>query len=220
MTRPLVLAFDMDGVLFDTESVKMSAFRDAFTELCGGDSKLLSRISDYNRTHRGIPRQTKIRYVVSTLLDDPAAESQVAARYADLLNQRLPACTPLPGVAAFLQQVDAVKYVASSAPVNEIERQLDRHRISGSFTEVFGHPDTKIGALRRIADRHLAAVRVFFGDAPADQHAAAASRTHFLAINAHPDLAAVVDEHFGDFRDGRGILAWIEAQAERDALRR
>jgi phosphoglycolate phosphatase-like HAD superfamily hydrolase len=42
-----VLAFDMDGTLFDTEGVQLASFRDAFAPLCAG-APLLGRVDAYN----------------------------------------------------------------------------------------------------------------------------------------------------------------------------
>lgn len=215
MTRELVLVFDMDGVLFDTESVKIAAFRDAFADLCGGDPSLLARVSEYNQSHRGIPRDTKIRYLLTTLLDMPKAQDQVTARYAALLQQRLPDCTPVAGVTTFLREVTAIRYVASSAPVREIQAQLDRHNIGDRFAGVFGYPHTKTQALRAIAAHHPAAARAFFGDAPADRDAAHATETPFVAINPNQALAATVKNYFNDFRRAGTILACVNGAGQR-----
>jgi phosphoglycolate phosphatase-like HAD superfamily hydrolase len=215
MTRELVLVFDMDGVLFDTESVKITAFRDAFADLCGRDPSLLAQVSEYNQTHRGIPRDTKIRYVLTTLLGMPEAHDQVAARYAALLKQRLPDCAPVAGVTTFLREVTAIRYVASSAPVQEIQAQLDRHNIGDLFAGAFGYPHTKTQALRAIAARHPAAARAFFGDAPADRDAAHATETPFVAINPNPALAATVKDYFDDFSRAGTILARVNGAGQR-----
>lgn len=213
--RKLVLIFDMDGVLFDTESVKINAFRDAFAVVCGRDPSLLAQVSAYNQTHRGIPRDTKIRYLLGTLLDMPGAHDQVAARYAALLKQRLPDCMPIAGVTTFLREATAIRYVASSAPVQEIHAQLDRHNIGDLFTGVFGHPHTKTQSLHAIATRHPAAARAFFGDAPADRDAANATATPFVAINPNPALAATVKDYFNDFRRADAILMSVRDAGQR-----
>lgn len=117
--RPYVLAFDMDGVLFDTESVKLAAFLDAFVPFCGGDDAVVEKIQAYNAAHRGIPRAEKIRFVLTHLLGRPmhgGDADNVAARYAAFLAQRLPRCAPMDGLTEFLAEVDAIRYVVSSAP--------------------------------------------------------------------------------------------------------
>lgn len=166
-----------------------------------------AEISCYNQTNRGVPRDTKIRYVLDAMLDRPEAQAQVAARYAALLQQRLPDCVPLAGATTFLREAATFRYVASSAPVAEIHAQLDRRKIRDLFAGVFGYPHTKTEALLGITARHPGAVRAFFGDAPADRDAAETTETRFVAINPNPALAAITKNYFHNVRDTTAILA-------------
>ena len=202
--RPYVLAFDMDGVLFDTESVKLAAFLDAFVPFCGGDDAVVEKIQAYNAAHRGIPRAEKIRFVLTDLLGRPmhgdgGDADNVAARYAAFLAQRLPHCAPMDGLMEFLAEVDAIRYVVSSAPPPEIRASLERHGLDAAFHGVAGYPQAKTDALREIAERHHPVPVLYFGDAPADLAAARAAGTRFAAVNPNPGLAAIVDGHFDDF---------------------
>ena len=201
----LVLVFDMDGVLLDTEAVKTAAFRDAFAPLCGTDPATLAAVDTYNRRHRGVPRALKIAHLTTAVLGLPqpaaaAGARAVTDRYAALLAARLPRCAPVPGLPELLEAVPAVRHVASSAPVAEIEANLRRSGIGHHFTRLYGHPVTKAEALRDIARRHPGAEPVFFGDAPADLAAARATGTRFVAVNPHPDLVGQVPQQLPDFR--------------------
>lgn len=197
--RDRVLAFDMDGVLFDTERVKLGAFQDAFAPLCG-DAAQLELVAAYNAAHRGVPRSAKIRHVLATLLKEPAGrEVEVSTRYARLLEERLPGCAPVNGLPEFLARIGSIRYVVSSAPVAEIRRNLGRHDLADAFHGVFGHPWSKADALREIAERHRNARVLFFGDAPADRDAAAAADVVFAAVNPNSALAGTVRKTFDDF---------------------
>ena len=198
-SRERVLAFDMDGVLFDTEAVKIGAFRDAFTPLCG-DAAQLERIAAYNATHRGVPRSEKIRHILAAVLDEPAArEVEVGAHYAVLLEERLRNCVPINGLPEFLARIGATCYVVSSAPVDEIRSNLHRHDLAEAFHGVFGHPWSKADALSEITARHRGTRVLFFGDAPVDRDAAAAAGVAFAAINPNNALAGTACETFDDF---------------------
>jgi phosphoglycolate phosphatase-like HAD superfamily hydrolase len=195
----LVLAFDMDGVLFDTEGVKLGAFRDAFAPLCRDDAQL-EQIGGYNAAHRGVPRGEKIRHLLTAVLGESVdLEAEVSARYARLLEERLRACGPVGGVPEFLARVAAIRYVVSSAPEGEIRSNLRRHGLSDAFREVYGHPWSKVSALRDLVERHRGARVLFFGDAPVDRDAAAAAGVAFAAVNPNAALAATVCEFFDDF---------------------
>lgn len=202
--RPYVLAFDMDGVLFDTESVKLAAFLDAFEPFCGGDGAVVKKIQAYNAAHRGVPRAEKIRFVLANLLGRPMHSdggdaANIATRYAAFLAQRLPRCAPMGGLTEFLAEVDAIRYVVSSAPPSEIRANLERHRLDAAFHGIAGYPQMKTDALWEITERHHPVPVLYFGDAPADLAAARAAGTRFVAVNPNPGLAAIVGEHFDDF---------------------
>jgi phosphoglycolate phosphatase-like HAD superfamily hydrolase len=189
----------MDGVLFDTESVKLDAFVDAFAPLCP-DAAARERVHAYNAAHRGIPRSQKIHHVLSALLNLPEdRQDEVAARYATLLEHRLPGCPPLQGLREFLDTVPAVRYVASSAPEPEIRGNLRRHGLDNAFAQVYGHPYEKTEALLEITHRHRPRPVLFFGDAPADLAAARAAGAAFVAINPNHALAELVQGYFDDF---------------------
>lgn len=83
--------FDMDGVLVDSEEVKIKAWLTAVTEVCRPSPALAADLDRYNRGHRGVPRVGKFRYVIEFLtaagctLPDRTLEA-LLARYAALLE--------------------------------------------------------------------------------------------------------------------------------------
>ncbi len=123
------------------------------------------------------------------MLTEIVGSPEVAARYAELPALRLPSYVPVPGLTGFLEAVPAVRYVASSAPVGEIDAQLGRHRLGDFFARVLGHPVTRTEALRLIGRRHAGQRIVFIGDAPADLAAARATGADFIALNPNAGLA-------------------------------
>ena len=194
-----VLAFDMDGTLFDTEGVKLASFRDAFAPLCADEAQL-GQVDAYNGAHRGIPRAEKFQHVLTVILGQPLQlQDELDARYADLLEQRLGQCPPIAGLAEFIAAVAAVRYVVSSAPEAEIHRMLTGHGLDGAFHGVFGRRWTKAQALGEICSRHRDEHVVFFGDAPADREAARQAGVAFIAVNPNTALEAQVEGSIADF---------------------
>jgi phosphoglycolate phosphatase-like HAD superfamily hydrolase len=197
-------------VLIDSEPVKLAAFTEAVAEVCSQDEAALRAVAAYNAANRGVPRDQKIAYVLREILGVPQdLLPAVAARYAEKLAARLPACLPVRGVANFLATVDARVHVASSAPVAEVRANLERLGLLHRFSTISGHPLSKIEVLAGLRRSHPAAEIVFFGDAPADLEAARAAGVKFVAVNPRPDLLPLVDRWVPDFADPGRVMAAV-----------
>ncbi|MFL5384964.1 MAG: HAD family hydrolase [Longimicrobiaceae bacterium] len=209
MTAPHFV-FDMDGVLIDSEAVKLAAFAEAVADVCSPDEATLRAVAAYNAANRGVPRDQKIAHVLREILGTsqdllPA----VAARYADKLAARLPSCSPIRGVADFLATVDAQFHVASSAPVAEVRANLERLGLLHRFSTISGHPLAKTEVLAGLRRSHPAAEIVFFGDTPTDLEAARGAGVKFVAMNPHPALLPLVGQWMPDFADAGRVTAAV-----------
>jgi len=199
--------FDMDGVLINSEPVKLAAFEEAVAEVCRPDAAALEAVAAYNAANRGVPRELKIEHVLREILGAPIAlRPAVSARYAEKLAARLPRCAAVRGVAAFLSAAEARLHVASSAPVAEIRANLGRHALLHHFSGIFGHPLSKTRVLSDLRQSHPAAEIVFFGDAPADLEAAGRAGVAFVAVNPNPQLLPLVSRWVPDFEDAGRVL--------------
>lgn len=176
--------FDMDGVLVDSERVKIGAWLTAVTEVCRPSPALAAELDRYNRGHRGVPRAGKFRYVIEFLttagytLPGGTLEA-LLARYAALLEP-LAAAPAAPGAAEFLLSWPGPVAVATSAPLAEAAGHLTRLGLR-PMDHISAYPTSKADALRELA-RQTGGATVFFGDAPSDQAAARAARVPFVGI--------------------------------------
>jgi phosphoglycolate phosphatase-like HAD superfamily hydrolase len=202
--------FDMDGVLIDSEPVKLAAFAEAVAEVCSPDEAALRAVAAYNAANRGVPRDQKIVHVLREILGAPQdLLPAVAARYADKLAARLPSCPPIRGIADFLATVDAQFHMASSAPVAEVRANLERLGLLHHFSTISGHPLSKTEVLAGLRRSHPAAEIVFFGDVPADLEAARGADVKFVAVNPHADLLPLVDRWVPDFADSGRVMSAV-----------
>lgn len=199
--------FDVDGVLVDSEPVKMAAFAEACQDVWRLRDDELDAVRAYNSRQRGVPRRLKFEFVHRHLVmrGDNASVVRVLDRYAALLAERLPACPLLPGVRSFLEQVPARRFVVTAAPEDEVSELLSSQGLEQHFEALFASAATKAAALRRI-DAAVDGPVVFFGDAPADQAAAVASGVRFVAVNPNDHLRSSVTASVPDFADQDAVL--------------
>jgi phosphoglycolate phosphatase-like HAD superfamily hydrolase len=199
---PPALVFTLDGVLVDSESVKLRSFAEACRDVWRLTDEELQTIQVYNARQRGVPRRQKFEFVHRHLVmrGDNASVTRVIERYGELLDQRLPAVSLLPGVRTFLDAVPGRRFVLSAAPEDEVTGQLVRHRIDGYFEALFASAAGKAETLRRI-EAAVEAPVVFFGDVPSDQAAAVATGARFVAVNPNDHLRPHVSDWVADFTD-------------------
>lgn len=196
------LVFTLDGVLVDSEAVKLQSFAEACRDVWRLSDEELQTIQVYNARQRGVPRKQKFEFVHRHLVmrGDNASVSRVNERYGELLAQRLPLVPLLPGVRHFLQTVPGRRFVLSAAPEDEVTNTLLRHGIDDAFEALFASAAGKAETLRRIAAAVEGPV-VFFGDAPSDQAAAVATGVRFVPVNPNDHLRPHVSEWVADFTD-------------------
>jgi phosphoglycolate phosphatase-like HAD superfamily hydrolase len=196
------LVFTLDGVLVDSEPVKLQSFAEACRDVWRLSDEELQTIQVYNARQRGVPRKQKFEFVHRHLVmrGDNASVSRVNERYGELLAQRLVSVPLLPGVRHFLETVPGRRFVLSAAPEDEVTNTLLRHGIDGAFEALFASAAGKAETLRRIAAAVEGPV-VFFGDAPSDQAAAVATAVRFVAVNPNDQLRPHVSEWVADFTD-------------------
>jgi beta-phosphoglucomutase-like phosphatase (HAD superfamily) len=204
---PPAFVFTLDGVLVDSESVKLQSFAEACRDVWRLSDEELQTIRVYNGRQRGVPRRQKFEFVHRHLVmrGDNASVTRVVERYGELLEQRLPAVALLPGARQFLETVPAQRFVLSAAPEDEVTTQLIRHRIDGAFEALFASAVGKAETLRRISAAVEGPV-VFFGDAPSDQAAAVATGVRFVAVNPNDHLRPHVTDWAADFTDIASLL--------------
>lgn len=189
----VIACFDLDGVLVDSEGLKIAAFRLAVQQVLAPPGEVLDAIDAYNRRNRGVLRREK--FAVSTELatgrQDETAIRMLLDVYAALLAGGLSRVPPMPGALEFTQGWTGRRALVTSAPRDEAEEHLRRLGFP-PFNDVFTAPTPKSVALRTLAGDGQVPV-VFFGDAQADADAAAATSVAFVAVGqSHMDLRADV----------------------------
>ena len=182
----------------------------------------MDRISQYILRNGGVPRRDKLTHILESIIGIPARETVLTdylAKYEASLEVALSAASLVPGVTDFLSTCECPLYLCSSAPPEEVSRQLGARNLLGYFAETFDSRTPKDVALRSIASRHGRAKVVFFGDSLGDLSAARSAQVSFVAVVAEWDNFA---EHnvvkLRDFADRRAIQRCISEAASTCAI--
>jgi beta-phosphoglucomutase-like phosphatase (HAD superfamily) len=190
--------FDLDGVLIDSETVKIGAWIEAVDSILAPAPELRTSLDSYNRSQRGIPRRIKFAYAVDATSAPLDCVDLLLEHYARLLREQSGAVTATPGAAAFLDVWPGPLAVASSAPIGEVEVSLDRLSL-GPFTHIFGYPISKTDALIELSKNSTRVV--FFGDAAADRAAAQSAGVPFVGIGPAVGHTTTDLDHGGTLDD-------------------
>jgi len=180
--RFAAMIFDFDGVIVESTALKTEAFRRLFADR----PNHLKAIVDLHRRHAGVDRLTKFEMIYRDILREPLTAStkrDLAARFAQLVEDAVVECPMVPGAAELLATLDGrvPAAVVSATPQQEIDRIVARRGVAHFFRAVRGSPPGKTEAVHDLlAEQGWAAAHVLMvGDADADL---AAARSNGLAF--------------------------------------
>lgn len=179
-----VIFFDFDGVIVESNEVKIEAFRDIYAPY-GED--VVARVLEEHVRQEGVSRVVKLERFHREFLGitlDKAALADLAARYCSLVEEKVVACAAVPGARDALQawQARCPLYVVSGTPQEELRRITQRRGLAGHFRDVYGSPRVKTDIIGgALADLGVAPERALVvGDSLTDYNAAMAVGARFL----------------------------------------
>jgi len=178
------VAFDFDGTLVDSNDIKRRGFDHAFAAYPDRMREIREYCYGSNHTIRG----EKFRYVTEKILGleyTPELEANFHKRYAEFTTESVIAAPEVPGAAAFVRGLAALRPVLlSSTPTAILLEILRRRGWEDFFSIVQGAPVNKRAWLQGL----LAVVRcepsqmVFFGDTDEDEAAGTAVGCRFVRV--------------------------------------
>ena len=171
-------------------------------------------IAQYIDDRNGVRRDLKIRGIYSEILRSPLTERELERyleRYAIALEKELSTAPLVDGVDRFIESRNGSLFVSSSAPSEEVERQLKTRSLLQHFDGVFAGEADKRHGLERIRVLTEGKGVVFFGDSPGDLDAARLAKVAFVGVVAERDNfreAPIIK--IRDFADRAVVAAAIE----------
>ncbi len=176
--------FDFDGVIVESNEVKVEAFRRMYEPYGAG---VVEQVVAEHLRHEGVSRVVKLRRFHSEFLgieldDDGLAE--LAQAYSEMVEDVVVGCDGVPGAVEALEAWagHCPLYVVSGTPQEELRRIAERRGLSGYFRTVYGSPRVKTDIVgTELAEIGVSPGRALFvGDSTTDFDCAQAVGTHFL----------------------------------------
>ena len=179
--------FDCDGVLLDSNSIKVDAFRRVALRF-GAD--VADQLVAYHREHGGVSRYAKFAYLLEHLLHRPAGRDEIAALardYGESMRDELLRCPEAPGLREFLARRPPGTrwYVVSGADELELREIFDARGLTRFFDGVYGSPRTKLDIFRAL---EVGGEAVMFGDSRYDHEASHACGIPFVFVSGFTEF--------------------------------
>lgn len=185
--------FDCDGVLLDSNPVKIAAFRAALVD---EEPALVERMIAEHRQTGGVSRFAKLEWFYRELARVDAPEVAVASaleRFALAARAGLRTCPSVPGIEIWVPELARAgvrMHVISGGEQGELREALEARAWSRHFAGIHGSPTPKHEHLARLfASGELEREGVYFGDAELDMQLAERFGLDFVFVAGVSDWA-------------------------------
>ncbi|MCR3969093.1 HAD family hydrolase [Aeromonas veronii] len=208
-----VYIFDCDGVVLDSNSLKLEAMKNAL-QAHFSNHKLIEACVGYFRDNFGMSRFHHVDHFLENLIPVKADKKKSLSQ--KILNDYSMHCRKLyltaeltSGFRDFLQKCSGKKYIASGSEQNELRDVFKLRGLDVLFDNIYGSPTSKKSLVASILDINQKPSAVLFGDAYADMYAAIDNNIDFVAYLPF----SLVKENLKDDALNRGfdvIYSWEE----------
>ncbi|WP_022942089.1 HAD family hydrolase [Psychromonas hadalis] len=177
--------FDCDGVILDSNQLKIDAMERALQSLSFDQDKV-SQCVTYFSENFGMSRFYHVEYFIDNFLS--LKESQVESVKESILKSFSAECKKLyikaeitPYFIEFITSLNGRKFVASGSEQAELREVFKMRGLDKYFVDVFGSPTKKEDLVANILSNQKEAKAVMFGDAISDLQAAKNNDIDFIA---------------------------------------
>jgi phosphoglycolate phosphatase-like HAD superfamily hydrolase len=187
-----VYIFDCDGVILDSNELKIEAMRNAL-EQCNCKKEEVNKCIDYFKNNFGKSRYHHIKIFINDFIERDEIELINISKA--LLENYSTSCKELymkaeitPGFLSFIDKLKGVKYIASGSAEEELRDVFSLRGLSKYFEGIFGSPTRKTEIVDKIYKNHSTAKMVMFGDSISDFEASHSSNIDFVGYLAFSNV--------------------------------
>jgi phosphoglycolate phosphatase-like HAD superfamily hydrolase len=177
--------FDCDGVILDSNVLKVKAMREALLALPFTTELLVTQCVDYFSNNFGKSRFHHVSHFLDNILNiDEVNRAYVERKILTVFSSQ---CRTLyltaeltPNFLAFIESLPGRKYVASGSEQSELREVFKNRGLDKYFIEVYGSPTKKSELIKNIIATESDATKVMIGDAISDFEASKENNIDFI----------------------------------------
>lgn len=164
--------FDCDGVILDSNALKVKAMRGALSAL-PFSSELINQCVDYFYNNFGKSRFHHVAYFLDYILDIEEVnrayiEQQLLKDFSSQCRTLYMTAELTPNFLDFIESLPGRKYVASGSEQSELREVFKNRGLDKYFIQVYGSPIKKSDIIKNILGIESNALAVMIGDAVSD----------------------------------------------------
>jgi len=179
-----VVIFDCDGVILDSNTLKIEAMRNALST-SNISQDYVNQCTTFFAENFGKSRFYHIDYFVKNILniEGPRVEqfkSELLSFYSQQCKSLYLDAQATPFINKVLTECTATMYVASGSEQQELRGVFKQRKLDGYFEAVYGSPEKKVNHVTSILAKHPKSKAVMIGDAVSDLEAAKDNNIDFI----------------------------------------
>lgn len=209
-----VYIFDCDGVILDSNQLKINAMARALSSL-GFQPNHIQRCSEYFSQNFGKSRFHHVTHFVENLLDvdessdSKAVEGQILDLFSSQCKQLYLEADLTPGYLNFIQSLKGKKYVASGSVQEELRDVFKIRELYHYFDGIYGSPTAKSENIKQILALENTNNAIMFGDALSDLEASLENQIDFIAYRPYSNVPDKLTTQ--SYNKGFNVIdQWIE----------
>ena len=180
------IIFDCDGVIFDSNELKVEAFRKT---LSAYPPDIVEPFILYHKQNAGISRYVKFRVFIVEFLGETFEQNKhekLLESYGRKCRELYQQVSLTPGSSGVLKEISSIVplYVASGSDELELQDVFMRRKLHSYFKKIFGSPKTKSQCVKEtLNDVGFSKDVVMIGDAESDWQAAQEAGISFIFMS-------------------------------------
>lgn len=178
------IILDCDGVIFDSNSLKLNAFREALSEF---DKSVVDNFIEYFQNNFGTSRYNLTKVFITEFLNikfDENIYNRILNKYGENCKYLYKEAMYTKSLLVFLDKYKNKKmYIASGSDQEELREVFISRNLNGYFIDIFGSPVKKSVLVNNIMSINENAVMI--GDAKSDMNAAKDNGIDFIFMSKY-----------------------------------